>query len=241
MATIKQDGTEFTFSVLPPDPNWDGHWVKTRIAVKNEYINYEEISERLTVAETEQFLCLTARLLAGAFGKGYSFFSEKSGFVVDFYPYTEDGEEVDRTRRRQEDCIMAIRTLFKGKEGKFLAGIYTSLFHRAEIKTFLKELTAEFNEAYPSTSTDGKYLFVAVSPLGYRECKYWYLDATKTVRKGDYVWVRMGRRNTEQIVYVDEARYFDDETAPYDPLQVKQVLRKATSEEQETITDLVDE
>ena len=41
----------------------------------------------------------------------------------------------------------------------------------------------------------------------------------------------MGRRNIEQVVYVDSVKYFEEENAPYSPQRVKQVLRKATKEE----------
>ena len=77
----------------------------------------------------------------------------------------------------------------------------------------------------------GKHVFVGVSPRGYTGCNYWYLDPSDSIVAGDYVWVRMGRHNTEQVVYVDSVRRFDEQTAPYDPSAVKQVLRKATEKE----------
>ena len=89
MPTIKLQGTEFTFSVLPQNSSSDGFFVKTKLAVKNEVINYEEISERLSISEAEEFVCLMARTLAGAYSKGYSFAPEKSGFAVDFYYLTK--------------------------------------------------------------------------------------------------------------------------------------------------------
>ncbi len=232
MPTIKLQGTEFCFSVLPPSNDWDGFSVKTKLVIKNDVINYEEIGERLSLAEAEELTCLIARLLAGAFSKEYNFTAEKPGFAIDFYPYEKEGEEVDRERLRKEDCVIAIRLLFKGKNGKLLSGVYTLLLHRAEIKSFLEGFQEELNAHYRMLQPQsGKYLFVGVSPLGYRGCKYWYLDPSKTCQTGEYVWVRMGRRDREQMVYVDEARYFDDENAPYDPSRVKQVLRKATKKE----------
>jgi hypothetical protein len=112
------------------------------------------------------------------------------------------------------------------------------LLHRAEIKVLLQGIQDELNASYrPIAQKKGKYLFVGVSPLGYRGCKYWYLDPTKTCKTGEYVWVCMGRHKTEQIVYVDDARYFDDEDAPYDPARVKQVLRKATEKEIQLLDD----
>ena len=49
--------------------------------------------------------------------------------------------------------------------------------------------------------------------------------------EGEYVWVRMGKRDIEQIVYVDNIRYFNETNAPYEPFRVKRVLRKASEEE----------
>ena len=72
---------------------------------------------------------------------------------------------------------------------------------------------------------------MGVSPLGYEGCNYWYLDESGAVKKGDFVWVRMGRRNLEQIVTVDSVRHFGGENAPYEPSSVKRVLRIATDEE----------
>ena len=157
---------------------------------------------------------------------------ERSGLGVDLYPYTNGLEEVSRQERRENDCVMAIRLLLKGSDGLFLGGVYSFLLHRKEIEKFATELQTEFDEAYSnSLYKEDKYLFVGVSPLGYKGCNYWYLDLTKTTKAGEYVWVRMGRHNTEQIVYVDSVRFFDDDSAPYDPAHVKQVLRKATSSE----------
>ena len=242
MPTIQLQGTEFTFSVLAPNGDSDGFMVRTKLAIKNDVINYEEIGERLSVSEAEELVRMMARMLAGATSKEYSLSAEKPGLAIDFYPFANDGEQVDRTRLRNEDCVMAIRILFKGKDGKLLSGVYTLLLHRAEIKSFLQGFEKEFNAHYRvDAPKDGKYLFAGVSPLGYHGCKYWYLDPTKTCKTGDYVWVRMGRHNLEQIVYVDEARYFDDDTAPYNPLRVKQVLRKATAKELSLVTDDMDE
>ncbi|MBR2341641.1 MAG: hypothetical protein IKA72_04465 [Clostridia bacterium] len=238
MPTIKLQGTEFSFSVLPQDKTGDKFLVKTKLAVKNAVIDYEEISERLSFSEAEEFTCLMARLLAGAFSKEYSFNVERPGFAVDFYPFEKEGEKMDRARLRKEDCVMAIRILFKDKAGQLLSGVYTLLLHRAEIKSFLQGFEAELNAHYRSSALKkGKYLFAGVSPLGYHGCKYWYLDPTKSCKTGEYVWVQMGRHNTEQIVYVDEARYFNDDNAPYDPSRVKQVLRKATEKEIRLLRD----
>lgn len=78
------------------------------------------------------------------------------------------------------------------------------------------------------------YCFVGVSPKGYRGCSYWYLDEEGKSRQGGYVWVRMGKRNREQVVYVDCVRYCTESDAPYDLNSVKRVVRQATKEQFDT-------
>lgn len=233
MATIDLQGTKFTVSVLPLKLLSKGYWVKTEIAIENEYINYNEINENISRDEFEKWLFSMCRLSAGAYGKEYSLSFEKAGIAVDLYPYTENGNEASREARRRNDCVMAIRLLMRSSDKKrFLGGVYSLLLHRKEIEELAVALRKEFNNAYAKLGHGkGKYLFVGVSPGGYRGCNYWYLDKSGTIKEGDYVWVRMGRHNTEQIVYVDSVKYFSEDTAPYDPEKVKQVLRKATEEE----------
>ena len=128
---------------------------------------------------------------------------------------------------------MVIRLLLKSKDGKtFFGSVHSFLFHKKEIEFFAQKLREEFDENYAQRlHGTGKHLFVGVSPQGYKGCNYWYLDPSDSTLAGDYVWVRMGRHNTEQVVYVDSVKRFDDDSAPYDPATVKQVLRKATNKE----------
>ena len=76
--------------------------------------------------------------------------------------------------------------------------------------------------------TPQTYLFVGVSPRGYRGCNYWYIDEEKQTLAGNYVWVAMGRHDTEQVVYVDSVRLCDKNTAPYPVDKARRVLRQAT-------------
>ena len=231
MAIFEQQGTKFTFAVVPPEGAWDGHWVRTKICVENEFIHYTEVSERMSLEEIREWLCLIARFLAGAFPRNPEFVTEKAGFVADFYPYSDNNKELTREQCRKIDCLMALRFLFKNSQGKFVSGIYSFLLHRKELELLLAEFTETLDTYYPITpEKQGEHLFVAVSPLGYRGCKYWYLDPSKSVVKGDYIWVRMGRHNTEQIVYVDEAKYFNEDF-PYEPSKARQIIRKATQKE----------
>lgn len=232
MPTLEIQGTKFTVSVLPSKSYSKGYWVKTEIALTNEYVNYREVGENISREEMETWICSMFRLLAGAYGKEYNLSFEKAGIAIDLYPYTESGREVSRVERRDNDCVMAFRLLMRSSKEQFLGGVYSFLLHREDIETFATELRKELDAAYAEyDSGNGKYLFAGVSPQGYKGCNYWYLDKSGTVKAGDYVWVKMGRHNLEQIVYVDSVRYCDDDTAPYDPTKVKQVLRKATEEE----------
>ena len=233
MASVVFDGTEFAFSILPLKLFASGDWAHTEISVKNEYVSYTHRGIYIARVDLEEWIYSMFRILAGAYKKEYSLCFERSGLAVDFYPYTKEGMEATRYERRANDCVMAVRLLMHASNKKnLLGGVYTFLFHRKEIETFANALRAEFDEAFIKQSKGkGEYLFVGVSPLGYKGCNYWYLDPTKSTKPGDYVWVKMGRHNTEQIVYVDSVRSFTIDSAPYDPKSVKQVLRKATAEE----------
>ena len=144
-----------------------------------------------------------------------------------------DGREVSREERQQNDCLMLLRFLMRSGDNKrFLDGVHTLVLHREEIAKFADELRRSFDEIYARhVHGRGKYQFVGVSPLGFHGCNYWYLDTKEEVNAGDYVWVTMGKHNREQIVLVDSVRRCNDDTAPYDPLRVKRILRKATEEE----------
>ena len=232
MARFDAFGTEFSFNVLPLKLFSSGELVRIGLELKNEYVQYDS-ELTVSVEDLEHWIYAMFRLLAGAYAKEYTLSLEGAGIAVDLYPHTANGEEVSRQERRKNDCIMAIRLLMRSSNKKnFLGGVYSILLHREDIKEFAKALLTEYQTVFANKrKKDGKYLFVAVSPLGYGGCHYWYLDAEKKTKKGDYVWVTMGRRNTLQIVEVDDVRYFTDETAPYPPDEIKRVLKIATAEE----------
>ena len=85
------------------------------------------------------------------------------------------------------------------------------------------------------------YLYVGVSPKGRYGYNYWYVDEDKQTQANTYVWVKMGRRDTEQIVYVDSVRYCNADNVPYPIEKTKRVLRQATKEETEEVDALWDE
>ncbi len=231
MAQLVLQGTKFVCDVLPLDRRANGFFVKIRIGVENNFLSYQYEGADITREDMENWLFSMFRLLAGGYGKEYSLSFEKAGIAVDFYPYTRNGEEVSREERRNNDCVMAIRLLFREKDS-FLGGVYTLLLRKEQIKSFANALREEYYQEFTRFDKKrGKYLLVGVSPQGYTGCNYWYLDDRKSTRTGDYVWVRMGKRRLEQIVYVDCARFYDDEDIPYMPNEEKKVLRKATSEE----------
>lgn len=235
MATIDLQGTQFTLSILPLKLLSNGHFARTEILIKNEFLSYREVGSHLMREELEEWIFSMRRLLAGAYRKEHTLSFEKAGFAVDLYPYTIEGKEATREERRENDCVMAIRLLMRSADKKrFLGGVYSLLLHREEIEKFSATLREEFDKIFfQRVHGRGKHHFVGVSPKGFTGCNYWYLDKSGTVSPGEYVWVRMGRHDVEQIVYVDDVRRFNDDTAPYDPTRIKQVLRKATKEELE--------
>lgn len=232
MAKVELQGTEFTVECLPPKL-FGGGWGRIRIALKNEHLNYSDSSRRLLVGDIEEWIFSMYRLLAGAYSKHYPLTFERAGFSVDLIPYEKAGGEATREEKRQNDCMMIVRLLMRSaNKHSYLGGVYSVILHRNEIRAFADEMRSEFDEIYGKlVHGSGKYAFVGVSPLGFSGCNYWYLDESKTVKAGDYVWVRMGRRNTEQIVLVDSVRNFSDTNAPFEPSSVKRVLRIATDEE----------
>ena len=236
MPTIDLQGTKFTFCVVSTMLQ-DRDWATTKIVIENEHLFYEDKGKYILRDELEEWIFAMSRLLAGAYGKEYSLSFQKAGIAVDLYPHTDGMRELSREERRNNDCIMAIRLLMRSKDKKrFLGGVYSIVLHRADIAEFVTVLREEFDKAFARFGNGkGKYLFVGVSPGGYRGCNYWYLDPTGTSLAGDYVWVRMGRHNTEQIVYVDSVKFCDEDTSPYPPDRVKQVLRKATDAEVENL------
>ena len=230
MATFNVEGTEFSFSVLDTDASKSGFWAKTEIVLKNEYISYREIGKTFSREEIEDWIVSAFRLFAGGYVWDYTLSFARAGVRVDFCPYAPGDRKCSREERRAHDCAMAIHVLMRSSDKKrLLGGVYSLTLHKKQAQAFALALKEEYEKAFaryePKT---GKYLLVGVSPKGYKGCNYWYVDESKTTKAGDYVWVRMGRRQIEQIVYVDSVRYCDDDTAPVDVADTKRILRKAT-------------
>ncbi len=230
MPTLTLQTTEFTLSLLP---NRNRHWATVKLAVKNEHIFYDNTEKTISFEELERLIFSLSRMLAGGYDRERSLTFERAGIAVDLYPYEDGNRVISRAERRERDCVAVVRLLMKSKDEKsFLNGVFSLILHREDIKIFVDGLRKEYAENYARrVRGSGKCHFVGVSPLGYEGCNYWYFDPSKEVRAGEYVWVRMGRHDTEQIVYVDNDRRFHSWNAPYDPERVKRVLRKATPEE----------
>lgn len=232
MPTIDVQGTQFTFSILPPALLSLGEYAKLQIAVHNEFISYQTIVKNVTREETENLITTLHRFLAGAYAREYNLSFEQAGFAVDLYPYMLGEEEVVRAVRRENDCVTAFRLLMRSKKRQFLGGVYTVLLHREELEKFAADLEVEFENAFRRYGHGrGKFHFVGVSPMGYKGCRYWYFDESGKVEKGDHVWVRMGKHNTEQVVYVDCVRDCTSDSIPVPEHRVKDVIKMATEEE----------
>ena len=232
------EGTTLALSIVPPAQNADGARVTLGLQIENEHIRYKD-EIKISFDDIDEWITSAFRLLAGAYKREYSLAFENTGIAVDFYPHTDDGKEVSREERRKNDCVMALRLLMRSADKKrFLGGVYTFLAHKQDVQRFAAEMREVLDRYYNRfAAVNGKYLFVGVSPLGYKHCSYWYLDECKSVKAGDFVWVRMCRHNTEQIVTVDRVRYYNADNAPFPPEIIKRVLRKATQEEIKEINE----
>lgn len=76
-----------------------------------------------------------------------------------------------------------------------------------------------------------KILYVGVSPKPFRGLGYWYVDESGKTQPNSYVWARMGRHNTEQIVYVDCTLWCTGGDEPYPYERTRRILRQTTPEE----------
>lgn len=232
MAEVKLQGTKFSFSILPLQFSMEDMYAKVEIALENEYIAYKRVEKRISAEKLEEWIFCIFRLLAGAYKREYTLSFDEAGFAVDFYAYTEEGNEVPREVRRERDCVMAIRLLMRSKEGDFLGGVHSLLLHREEMEVFAKALREEYDKVFVQRVHGiGEYLFVGVSPLGYCGCNYWYFDPYGKTKKGDCVWVKMGSHNVKQIAVVDGVRFFTKTSVPYPLDSVKRILSKASEEE----------
>ncbi len=240
MATIHLHGTVFTFAIQPPKILPFGETAKVKIAIENEYVHYQN-TIKIVKEELDDLIVSLHRLLAGAYSDEYDMPFEDAGFAVDLYPHSEGDAVLSRNLLRKKDCIAVFRVLMRASNKSFLGGVYSVMLHREELKIFADALRAEFDEIFAhSVHGSGKLHFIAVSPLGYNGCKYWYFDETGKVKAGDYVWVRMGRHDLEQVVYVDCVKRCNHHNIPCPEKQVKDMIKIATQEEAQKALSLLE-
>ena len=233
MPTIEIDGTKFTFTVLAVNPRSSGYQARVAIGIENGAVRYRRESCEICAREIEEWLVSAARLLAGGYQEIKTVNTESGELAVSLISDNRLGERLSREQLRERDCMMLVNVrLYAQERGGYYGGVYTIEFHREQIEEFVRGLRKEYDAVYaPKKRKHGKYLFAGVSPLGYEGCRYWYFDPDKKVRAGDYVWAEMGRHKRDQICYVDCVEYFDEDSAPYDPDSVSQILGIATDEE----------
>lgn len=239
MPTIHLHGTSFTFCIQAPKLFVLGDMAKVKIAIENEYVHYQN-TVKIVREELDDLIVSLHRMLAGAYTNEYDLPFENAGFAVDLYPHAEGRAVLSRSSLRKQDCIAVFRVLMRAKDKSFLGGVYSVMLHRKELKIFADALRVEFDEIFAhQISGSGQLHFIGVSPLGFSGCKYWYFDATRKVKAGDYVWVRMGRHDLEQIVCVDTVKRCNPDSLPCLEKQIKEMIKLATDAEVQNALSLL--
>ena len=262
---LQLNGTEVEFSILSSSGR---DWVDIRFLVTTDNIRFEKAGAYLTRNELEKFLSVTDFLLKGKIVRKYSLNWKKLGLKIVFVPNAEIGLMCPE-ERELATCQMQFEIFTRNKDtGLWNATSVVVRLARVEIEKLLDGLLQEYIVAFgkpqekdkfsyfhnketeeqpliaetgTAQSDEGAYLYVGVSPRGSVGCNYWYVDEEKRTQANTYVWVTMGRRNTEQIVYVDSVRYCNASDAPYPINKTKRVLRQTTQEETELADALWDE
>lgn len=235
MATVTVQGTSFTFVLQEKPKHWDGYTLTVNMAVENEFIHYQRVC-RCNFDDIEEMLFCMFRLLAGGYRKEYVLRVEGTNAIVNFNPDIEAGvTELTRTYLRSRNCKAVFNLLFFSAKAKnTLGGVYTIIIPKNALKLFALRLQEEYKPYAEELSKQrGKYMFVGVSPQGYKGCNYWYLDTQKKTKPNTFVWVKMGRGNTLQLVYVDSVRCYNADNAPYDVTLLKRVEKQASKEDEE--------
>lgn len=229
MATVTLKGTTFTFAVQEKPKFWDNYTLIVKIAVKNEFVHYET-ERHCNFFDVEDALFCMFRLLAGGYRKEQSLRLEGANAILHFNPDIEEGVELTREYLRSRNSTLAFNLLFYSeRERNTLGGVYSFLIPKTALRLFADSIKTELQPyADVISKRRGKYMFVGVTPQGYKGCNYWYLDPEKKTEPNTFVWVKMGRAQTLQLVYVDNVRYFNDEDAPYSVDAVKRIERQAT-------------
>lgn len=80
------------------------------------------------------------------------------------------------------------------------------------------------------------YIFLSVTFLeSYKN--YYYLTDDDSIKVGDYVIVPVGRNNYKEIAEVVNVEYFDEKNAPFPIERTKEIIRKCTPDEIDSIEE----
>ncbi|MBR2023692.1 MAG: hypothetical protein IJ996_04160 [Clostridia bacterium] len=233
MASVTVRGTTFSFFPQKKPLLWEGNFLNMKISVENEFIHYENVKNRCSFEEVE-WLCISLhRLIAGGCRTARYFRIEGAHMSVAIDPGIKNAENCSRELLRAADYTVTISmVMYSQNAEKLMDGGYTLVLNREDIIAFASGLRADLAEYENSLSKrHGKYLFVGVSPQGYKGCMYWYFDPTNKTKPNTFVWVRMGNHKTLQLVYVDSVRRYNDYNTPCDVNGPKRVLKQATAED----------
>ena len=233
MASVTVRGTTFSFSPKKKPLLWDGYFLNVSISVENEFIHYKNTKNRCAFDEVERLYFSLHRLIAGGYRTEPCFRIEGAYMSIAIDPGVENAEHCSREQLRSADYTVTISMVMHSPKAETsMGGAYTIVLHREDIIAFangLQEDLAEYEVAL--SKRHGKYLFVGVSPQGYKGCNYWYFDPTNKTELHTFVWVKMGNHKTLQLVYVDSVRRYNGYNTPCDPNGPKRVLKQATEEE----------
>ena len=232
MAIVTVGDTKFTFSPKKKPLLWDGYSLGMTIAVHNEFISYENSKHRCDFEEVEQFYFTLRRLIAGGYRSEPCFRIEGANMSVAIGLGVLNPENCSRERLRTANYTVTISLAFVSNLKNEPNGAYTIVLHREEIKSLADGLQADLAEyANARSKRHGKYLLAGVSPQGYKGCNYWYFDPMGKTKPNTFVWVKMGKNKTLQLVYVDCVRKFNEYDTPHSVNGNKLVLKQATQED----------
>ena len=204
-------------------------------AVEIPMFSYCDLIRKITPCSVERIL---EKLLKNLyeFDKKMAELNQKDTFLVPSEKLTASfGKDVKITTLKG--------IMIQGRIVGFSVGNHNFVSLSVETDKGLKEITIdeiskfsgpnEKNDEIWLEKSEELYCFVGVSPRGCYGCNYWYIDEKKQSEPDTYVWVCMGNKNKEQIVYVDSVQYCTAGNAPYDVNKAKRILRQAQKEESE--------
>lgn len=245
-ATFCLSIVDYEFGSFKGKRDWDDDWLEIMVEFNQNGQKYTYTDPALLTVELEGMILELEGLLHIDKGEYHSDFIEPY-FALNAF---KDGErfevEVKFFNDPSSDDYNWENTETYAREicdkTEFVKKIYSL---KAMLEAFPKRDGKQRKKALITANTpyveNCDYLYVGVSPKGQYGCNYWYVDEAKRTQENTYVWVNMGRRNTEQIVYVDSIRYCNADDVPYPIEKTKRVIRQATEEETEEADVLWDE